>query len=238
MSKEIYLYSKDKKYKCAVELSDILDYLGCPDHSMIILTEKRPNGTYVIAQARDRLLETEKDQQIVDLQHQLEVAEKALELAMEEKERYVNLCDRQIKDTQNQSQYFMGIEQVCKLLNQQDKRIKELEVLLNADKKMETNSIKGFEKLKQENQQLKEQISLKMEELHIAYCGIEDVKTKNGNLKAEIKQLKQSQKQLAIEGLKKLRQNFSYCPYSDDKVYEDKVCEIIDDQIKELKGEE
>ena len=87
MSKEIYLYSEDKKYKCAVELADSCDSFGCPDHSMIILTEERPNGTYVIAQAKDRILETEKDKQIADLQHQLEVAEKALELACNEELR-------------------------------------------------------------------------------------------------------------------------------------------------------
>lgn len=45
---------------------------------------------------------------------------------------------------------------VIRILNEQDKRIDELELLLNADKKMEINSIKGFEKLKQENQQLKQ----------------------------------------------------------------------------------
>ena len=61
MSKEIYLYSEDKKYKCAVELADTCDKFGCPDHSMIILTEERPDGTYVIAQAKDRILETEKE---------------------------------------------------------------------------------------------------------------------------------------------------------------------------------
>lgn len=42
------------------------------------------------------------------------------------------------------------------LLNQQDKRIKELELLLKADKKIKTNSLNGFEKLRQENQQLKQ----------------------------------------------------------------------------------
>lgn len=43
------------------------------------------------------------------------------------RERYVNLSDRQIKDTQNQSQDFMSVNTVCKRLNQQDERIKELE---------------------------------------------------------------------------------------------------------------
>lgn len=78
MSKEIYFCSKDKKYKCAVELADSCDRFGYPDHSMIILTEERPNGTYVIAQAKDGILETEKDQQIADLQKQLEEKEKRI----------------------------------------------------------------------------------------------------------------------------------------------------------------
>lgn len=81
MSKEIYFCSEDKKYKCAVELAASCDRFGCPDHSVIILTEERPDGTYVIAEARDRILETEKDKQIADLQHRLEVADKALELS-------------------------------------------------------------------------------------------------------------------------------------------------------------
>lgn len=84
MSKEIYFCSEDKKYKCAVELEDSCDRFGCPDHSVIILTEERPDGTYIIAEARDRILETEKDQQIADLQHKLKVAEKPLELDCKE----------------------------------------------------------------------------------------------------------------------------------------------------------
>lgn len=68
MGKEIFLYSEDKKYKCAVELADSLDKFNCPDHSVMILFEERDNGTYIIAQARDKRLETEKDTIIDDLQ--------------------------------------------------------------------------------------------------------------------------------------------------------------------------
>ena len=42
-------------------------------------------------------------------------------------ERYINLSDRQVKDTQNQSQNFMSINTICRRLNQQDQRISELE---------------------------------------------------------------------------------------------------------------
>lgn len=119
---------------------------------------------------------------------------------MKEKERYIILSGRQIKDTQNQSQAFLDIETVCKLLNQQDKHIKELE---------------------EENQQLKDKLEIKLEELHIAYCGIENVKTKNGNLKAKIKQLKKQNKELSLEA---------------QKYYEDAYCNNFQNQtaIKEL----
>lgn len=96
MSKEIYLYSEDKKYKCAVELADSCDRFGCHNHSMIIITEERADGTYVIAQAKDRILETEKDEQISDLQHRLEVAEKALELACERVKYFEEMQDREM----------------------------------------------------------------------------------------------------------------------------------------------
>ena len=46
---------------------------------------------------------------------------------MEEKERYINLSDRQVKDTQNNSQGFMSIKSICKTLNQQNARINELQ---------------------------------------------------------------------------------------------------------------
>ena len=42
------------------------------------------------------------------------------------KERYVNLSNRQVKDTQNQSQYFMSINTICQRLNTQDKIIANL----------------------------------------------------------------------------------------------------------------
>ena len=68
MSKEIFLYSEDKKYKCVVELADSLDNFGCSDYSMMVLFEEKENGTYIIAQARDKRLETEKDTLIDSLE--------------------------------------------------------------------------------------------------------------------------------------------------------------------------
>ena len=113
MSKQIYLYSEDKKYKCAVELADTCDKFGCPDHSMIILTEERPDGTYVIAQAKDRILETKKDKQIANLQHQLEVAEYALDLmsgyAINDNDLYDLVSDFNIENERYDKDHF-GID--------------------------------------------------------------------------------------------------------------------------------
>lgn len=104
MSKEIYLYSKDKKYKCAIELADACDRFGCPDHSMIILTEERPNGTYVIAQAKDKILETEKDSQIAELQKQLEEKEKTIQGLIEAQKYLERSCSYQmLLDTQKEN---------------------------------------------------------------------------------------------------------------------------------------
>ena len=76
MSKEIQLYSKDNKYQCSVELADSLDNNGCPDHSVLVLTEDRKGLGYVIVMARDGLLETEKDKRITELEQDLEFTTK------------------------------------------------------------------------------------------------------------------------------------------------------------------
>lgn len=72
MSKEIFLYSADNKYQAYVELADNTDRFGCPDHSFFKLIENRNDDKlYLIAEARDRLLETEKDQRIAELEQEL-----------------------------------------------------------------------------------------------------------------------------------------------------------------------
>lgn len=181
---------------------------------------------------------------------------------MEEKERYIILSGRQIKDTQNQSQAFLDIETVCRLLNQQSKRIKELEEENKVGefwhsayqgKQLEYDQVYAeLRKSYEENQQLNEQLSLKMEELHIAYCGIENVKTKNGNLKAEIKKLNLEaqkyyedaycnnfQNQKAIEELEKVKESAEKAK-TDISLMLDytTLIKIIDNQIKELRGGE
>jgi hypothetical protein len=137
---------------------------------------------------------------------------------MEEKERYRveerfayihnDKCGDGILDILTDYEIY-DIEQITVLLNQQSMRIKELEKAL---KQANTNNyLTDFYLVAKENKKLKQQLSLKMEELHIAYCGIENVKTKNGNLKEEIKKLKQSQKQLAVEN----------CEFKKEKLYFD-----------------
>ena len=80
MSKEIFLYSADNKYQAYVELADNTDRFGCPDHSFFKLIENRNDDKlYLIAEARDGLLETEKDQRIAELEQELaELKEKAI----------------------------------------------------------------------------------------------------------------------------------------------------------------
>lgn len=86
---------------------------------------------------------------------------------MKEKERFELFGKNCIKDNDPDARrQLLDTYVACVILNEQDKHIKELELLLKADKKIETNSLNGFEKLRQENQQLKEtQKQLAIEEL-------------------------------------------------------------------------
>lgn len=143
---------------------------------------------------------------------------------MEEKERYeihiyddicVDLYDNGVLDNSINDTYKLE-----ELLNQQDKRIKEFE---------------------QENQQLKDQARKAYQEGLLQKQFDKDMEIQE--LKDKIEQLKQSQKQLAIEELEKLRE---YIVLNDE--YDEEIgCNIIKtfdliedlaDKIKSLKGEE
>ena len=85
---------------------------------------------------------------------------------MEEKERYINLSDRQVKDTQNNSQGFMSINSICKTLNQQDKDLSKLRASYQQVKEENQQLIKALNgevfinyKLPMENAQLKQQLA-------------------------------------------------------------------------------
>lgn len=86
---------------------------------------------------------------------------------MEEKERFELFGEHCIKDNDPDARrQLLDTYVACVILNEQDKHIKELELLLKADKKIKTNSLNGFEKLRHENQQLKKtQKQLAIEEL-------------------------------------------------------------------------
>lgn len=123
---------------------------------------------------------------------------------MEEKERFelndndciidnekdVAICD--ICDVSESSEILVD------LLNEQDKRIKELELLLKADKKIKTNSLNGFEKLRQENQQLKQQLEETEEERDGNYENYSICWIDNEYLKQQLEE-----KEKEIEQLKK-----------------------------------
>lgn len=126
---------------------------------------------------------------------------------MEEKERYYydglgeDIYDSEIDD-------YPSNEIICATLNQQDKRIRELE-----------QQIKKYEN-----------------------CLILDYNTmewrKFSDIQWEIKELKQSQKQLAIEELEKIKNYFDDNIEIENDISALKLEEFYNNQIKSLKGEE
>lgn len=99
--------------------------------------------------------------------------------------------------------YLQEINELQEENQQLNEHIKELELLLKADKKIETNSLNGFEKLRQEN-----------------------------------KQLKQSQNKKAIEELERVQVQCQFDITFADYEQEQRLYDFINNQIKELKGEE
>jgi peptidoglycan hydrolase CwlO-like protein len=157
---------------------------------------------------------------------------------MEEKERYKlespNGTFSQIHDTKLDV-WYLNRQPITELLNQQDKRIKELE---------------------EENKQLTELY----DELNKRYCKQQDeldiVREENQQLKQKVKENRQhaefwqsaykrcidreekSQRQFAIATLEKVKEKFGYKHNTQLVVSSRYLCEFIDNQIKELKGEE
>ena len=105
---------------------------------------------------------------------------------MEEKERF-EFGQRTLFDSGEEVTTFDGfnlddfMQIICSLLNKQSNRIKDLELLLNSDKKIETNSLNGFEKLRQENQQLKQQLTITEKALELACEEIGRIEAKFGS---------------------------------------------------------
>lgn len=147
---------------------------------------------------------------------------------MEEKERYVYTkidgC-YWIKDTETNEDYCF-ISTIIKLLNKQDKRIKELEAINKVlSNELTKNSI------------------LKQDRIETCY-GIPIYEIPK--LKEENQQLKQSQKQLAIEKLQELKENILKIDKTEIKTLENgystlyvdrpEIINEINRQIKELGG--
>lgn len=135
---------------------------------------------------------------------------------MKEKERYYSLIDNngnfELRDYENGSDIYSTFE-LDELLNQQDKRIKELE---------------------EESQQLKERISKQFDKIQTLTKTCDVEKEFGDKMALENRELKQSQKKLALNELVKLRRQFF-----DLFLYPtfDVLSSIIDKQIEKLKGE-
>ena len=128
---------------------------------------------------------------------------------MEEKERYeihiyddicVDLYDNGVLDKSINDTYKLE-----ELLNQQDKRIKELQEKLSSVYDVTNESLRfardSLQKLVNENQQLKDKARKAYQEGLLQKQFDKDMEIQE--LKDKIEQLKQSQKQLAIDELKK-----------------------------------
>lgn len=177
---------------------------------------------------------------------------------MKKKKRYefINENDYLVDNEQNTTicdfyELTLFPKVVVDLLNQQNKRIKELEKQFSATEKMRLENLndgckcverdsKRIVELQQENQQLKDQARKAYQEGLLQKQFDKDMEIQE--LKDKIEQLKQSQKQLAINELQKLSKHFIY---SGDEMVSDydldcdpsELKEEIEQRIKSLKGE-
>ena len=158
---------------------------------------------------------------------------------MEEKERF-EFGQRTLFDSGEEVTTFDGfnlddfMQIICSLLNKQSNRIKDLELLLNADKKIETNSLNGFEKLRQENQQLKQQLAEKDKQIDY-YQSLLKRSCDECNIK-----LKTIKTNFALEQLEKVKEKALHFYVNDAPELTSFYVDVkeIDNQIKSLKGEE
>lgn len=160
---------------------------------------------------------------------------------MEETERYIYIkIDGYywIKDTETNENYCVN-KSIVKLLNQQDKRIKELEERTKTLKTSKAHFKKIAENVVELLKKLNKFIGEPQTQDLNYYKVIED--TKN-----YIEELKQSQKRLAIDKLKLMLDNFKNRPTYFDVARQElclntldkKFIDFIKNEIKELKGEE
>ena len=138
---------------------------------------------------------------------------------MEEKERYIIGIgkgeDIFIADNDRKAMFTITTKKLQDLLNQQDKHIKKLQEEIkktNINNYLDCFSIFNSKKFN---------------------TNINNYQADYWLVEKENQQLKQSQKQLAISELEKVKRTFIDVAWEDV----DFAIEIIDDQIKELKGE-
>ena len=146
---------------------------------------------------------------------------------MEEKERYIiDRFDEDIFDTKKE--YYPSNQTICEIINQQDKRIKELEEENKECKHWENM----FHKLSTEEDNAITKVN---KSLSNPMALIDDY---DKWADYTLEQIKQSQKQLAIKKLEELQKEFDYCPYSGDSIYVAEVYDKIFAKIQELGGGE
>lgn len=150
---------------------------------------------------------------------------------MKDKERYKLIYNDEelgeaIIDTEEDlSDDIHGWNILCDLLNQQDKRIKELEDVLEKYEIENAEELDGVLKPLIDNGELEN------------WRKVIFWKAQNERLKQERAELKQTQKQLAISELEKVREKFGYKHNTQLVVSSKYLRDFIDNQIKELKGE-
>ena len=163
---------------------------------------------------------------------------------MEEKERYeihiyddicVDLYDNGVLDKSINDTYKLE-----ELLNQQDKRIKELQEKLSSVYDVTNESLRfardSLQKLVNENQQLKDHARKAYQEGLLQKQFDKDMEIQE--LKDKIEQLKQSQKQVAIDELTRLKDFIDHNIEIENNIGALKLQEFYGNQIKSLKGEE
>ena len=262
MSKEIFLYSEDKKYKCAFELSDTLDKNQIPDHSVMILFEEREDGNYVIAEARDKILVTEKDTLIASLELEKSdlVREKAdLEAKLAKSEKIneyfrdrLEKADKEIKEMYKK--YNELVKDYNNLKQQLAEKEEYIEMLLE-EKGVYIDLVSGYsKKCKDYEQQLAEK-EKEIESLKLCKCA----SCKNeydfmlegmvADLEKELDKCNQDKTTFAIEKLEQVKefcenwkQTSDYCEYVITQETTGIRCvptlnDFIDQLISEIKGE-
>lgn len=191
-----------------------------------------------------------EDPKIDELQKQLEASEtqnkrvlEKLELITKSNQDLEKQLEGKEKELEHWHKLYQERDRQFQSVRQRYHLLNELQSNYDKKDKLQLLEMQCLE-LVNENEQLKKENG---------YIVFSDGYDKNGNeihrqefvkykekfkeLIEENNQLKQSQKQLAISKLEKIKENFGYKYNSQLMVSSKRLCDFIDDQIKELKGE-